>query len=435
MIEPAGSGGERRQKTIARVVQAEGTGLHTNRPARAVLKPAAEGSGLGFRRTDLEGAPLLRLAVESVSSTEWRTVLEVDGAEIGGVEHLAAAASALQIDNLEIELHGPEPPALDGSAAPWSDLLEEAGVVEQESVPRVLALQKPLHLEVGRSRYAVLPYDTLRLSVEIDFEHPAIGRQQGSFVALGDDFRRELAPARTFGLKAWREEFEARGLARGASSENTIVVGDAGPETELRFPDEYVRHKALDLAGDLALVGARIWAHVVAERPGHRGNVELAQAMLRTAGNEESGNRPILDIERILEVIPHRYPFLLVDRIVEFEAGKRIVGLKNVTINEPFFAGHFPGHPIMPGVLIVEAMAQVGGLLLMKEFENPGEKVVYFLSMDDVKFRHPVRPGDQILFELELLQLRGTTCRMRGVGKVDGQPVAEATLMARVMDR
>lgn len=426
---------EDRQRSVAREVRAEGIGLHTGRPARAVLGPAAAGTGVTFRRSDLEGSPVVRLEAASASSTEWRTLLEVDGVEVGAVEHLAAATVAMEIDNLEVDLDGPEPPALDGSAAPWCALLEEAGAAEQEAEPRVLAPRAPLHVLEGDSRYAVLPYDTLRLSVEIDFDHPAIGRQQGSFLARGDTFRSELAPARTFGLESWRERLRERSLALGASPENTVVVGEDGAETELRFPDEFVRHKALDLAGDLALLGSRLEAHIVAERPSHRGNVALVRALLERTGNEAGADPPALDIERILDVIPHRYPFLLVDRILEFEAGKRIVGLKNVTINEPYFPGHFPGHPIMPGVLIVEAMAQVGGLLLMNELEDPSAKLVYFMSMDDVKFRRPVRPGDQILFEVELLQLRRSTCRMRGVGRVEGRPVAEATMMARVVDR
>jgi UDP-3-O-[3-hydroxymyristoyl] N-acetylglucosamine deacetylase / 3-hydroxyacyl-[acyl-carrier-protein] dehydratase len=206
-----------------------------------------------------------------------------------------------------------------------------------------------------------------------------------------------------------------------------VVLTDDGvvEGTELRWPDEFVRHKALDLVGDLALVGARLRAHVVAERPGHAGNVALAKELLARA-EKKALARPILTIEQITQYLPHRYPFLLVDRVVEFEERKRIVGLKNVTINEPFFQGHFPGKPVMPGVLIIEAMAQVGGLLVLEQMENLEEKVVYFMSLDNVKWRRPVTPGDQIRFEVEVVQIRGATCRMKGVGTVDGQVVAEA---------
>src|SRR2546422_630663 len=220
------------------------------------------------------------------------------------------------------------------------------------------------------------------------------------------------------------------------SSANAIVLDERGLANggELRWPDEFVRHKAADILGDLALTGARIRAHVVATRPSHGGNIALARALTRAA---QRGGAPKMDIGRIMDVLPHRYPFLLVDRIIEVEGQQRIVGIKNVTINEPFFQGHFPGHPIMPGVLIIEAMAQVGGMLLMSHFEGQdvSDKVVYFMSLDNVKFRRPVVPGDQIRFELEMIQFRGKTCKMKGDGYVDGQVVAEAEMMAMVTEK
>lgn len=427
---------EEAQRTIGRSVSTEGPGLHTGRKVRTTLAPAPPGSGLFFRRLDLDGQPVIPANVAEVTGVEWETVLGSGEAAIRTGEHLLATVAAAGIDNLEMRLEGPEPPALDGSSAGWCALLEEAGVAVQEGAARVLAVEEPLRVREGTSRYTVLPYERYRVSAEIDFEHPAIGRQFASLEVTAEAFCRQVAGARTFGLERWKEELHGRGLALGASHDNTIVLTDEGlaPGVELRYPDEFVRHKLIDLIGDLALVGARLRGHVLAERPGHRGNVELARRLRRLLEGARPGE-PVLDIQKILEYIPHRYPFLLVDRILEFEPGRRIVGLKNVTINEPFFTGHFPDHPIMPGVLIVEAMAQVGGLLLMKEFEDPKDKVVYFMSLDDVKFRKPVVPGDQLLFELEMLQLRGRTCRMRGVGRVEGQPVAEATMMARVVDR
>jgi UDP-3-O-[3-hydroxymyristoyl] N-acetylglucosamine deacetylase / 3-hydroxyacyl-[acyl-carrier-protein] dehydratase len=215
-----------------------------------------------------------------------------------------------------------------------------------------------------------------------------------------------------------------------------VVLTDEGlvEGTELRFADEFVRHKALDIVGDLSLVGARLHGRIVAERPGHAANVALAKEIVSRAERRALA-RPMLSIEQIMKYLPHRYPFLLVDRVVEFEERKRIVGLKNVTINEPFFQGHFPGRPVMPGVLIIEAMAQVGGLLVLEGMENLEEKVIYFMSLDGVKWRRPVVPGDQVRFEVEVLQIRNTTCRMRGIGTVDGNVVAEAEMMARVVDR
>ncbi|MBX6364897.1 MAG: 3-hydroxyacyl-ACP dehydratase FabZ, partial [Gemmatimonadetes bacterium] len=219
------------------------------------------------------------------------------------------------------------------------------------------------------------------------------------------------------------------------TAENAVVLDEEGivGGGALRYADEFVRHKIGDIVGDLALTGARIQGHIVAERPSHAGNVELAAEIVRAGGLE--GQRPIVDIQKIMQYLPHRYPMLLVDRVVEFEPGKRIVGIKNVTINEPFFQGHYPGHPVMPGVLIIEAMAQVGGLLLMEAVDDAEDKVVYFMSLDNVKWRRPVTPGDQIRFELEMLQLRRSVCRMKGAGYVDGQLVAEAEMMAGIVDR
>jgi UDP-3-O-[3-hydroxymyristoyl] N-acetylglucosamine deacetylase/3-hydroxyacyl-[acyl-carrier-protein] dehydratase len=245
-----------------------------------------------------------------------------------------------------------------------------------------------------------------------------------------------VAPARTFGFTHEVEALRARGLAQGGTPENAVVLTESGlmEGTALRFPDEFARHKVLDIVGDLALLGARLNAHVVATRPSHRGNIALAKE-IRSRTGKQGPARPILSIEQILQYLPHRYPFLLVDRVIEFEERKRIVGLKNVTINEPFFIGHFPGHPIMPGVLIIEAMAQVGGLLVMEAIEDPADKIVYFMSLDNVKWRRPVTPGDQIRFEVDIVQIRGQTARMKGLGIVDGQVVAEAEMMARIVDR
>jgi UDP-3-O-[3-hydroxymyristoyl] N-acetylglucosamine deacetylase/3-hydroxyacyl-[acyl-carrier-protein] dehydratase len=274
----------------------------------------------------------------------------------------------------------------------------------------------------------------LHVTATIDFPHAAIGRQTGSFAVDERTFRTELAPARTFGFKANAEALRARGLARGASLENTVVLDEQGVMNDaLRFPDEFLRHKVGDVVGDLALLSARLDAHIVAERPSHAGNVALAKAIL--AQVRYGAREPVMDAARIMQLLPHRYPMLLVDRIVYLEEGKRIVGIKAVTVNEPFFQGHFPGHPIMPGVLIVEAMAQVGGLLLMDKVADAESKVVYFMTIDEVKFRRPVTPGDTLVFDLEVLQLRRGVCKMRGVGMVDGHVAAEAELMASIVDR
>jgi len=260
----------------------------------------------------------------------------------------------------------------------------------------------------------------------------------GHYYTDPDVFARELAPARTFGFVREVEGLRAKGLIRGASTDNAVVLDDTGVVGNvLRWPDEFVRHKAMDCVGDLALAGRRVRARVVAHKPSHRGTVTLVREMMKVARPEQGEQRVSKEIgvEEIMKVLPHRYPFLLVDRIVELDPLKRVVGIKNVTINEPFFQGHFPGHPIMPGVLIIEAMAQVGGMLLLGTLEDAGSKVVYFMSLDNVKFRRPVKPGDQLRFELDLTQIRGPVCRMHGVAKVDGDVVAEADMAAMVRDR
>jgi UDP-3-O-[3-hydroxymyristoyl] N-acetylglucosamine deacetylase/3-hydroxyacyl-[acyl-carrier-protein] dehydratase len=241
------------------------------------------------------------------------------------------------------------------------------------------------------------------------------------------------------------DALRAKGLIRGASTQNAVVVGEEGVvDNELRWPDEFVRHKAMDCVGDLALAGARVRAHVQTTKPSHRGTVLLVRAMKEAAREGDMDTMKdltttepgrIMEVEDIMKVLPHRYPFLLVDRILELEPGKRVVGVKNVTINEPFFQGHFPGHPIMPGVLIIEAMAQVGGMLLLGAIEDPQSKVVYFTSLNNVKWRRPVKPGDQLRFELDVLQVRNLMCKMHGVAKVDGEIVAEAEMGAMVRDR
>lgn len=438
MTGGAGSGeSETSGGTLEEPVVREGVGLHTGREVSARLLPEEAGRGIRFRRTDLEGEPEVPARVGAVTSADWETVLEADGARVGAPEHLLAALLAAGVDDATVELDGPEPPALDGSAAPWCEAVEEAGVRRQEVEAPVFAPGEAFTVEEGASRYTVTPSPRLRVSAEIDFDHPAIGRQFASAEVTGGDFCRETAPARTFGLRSWHEELLERDLARGASHENTLVLDEEGlaeDTPDLRFPDEFARHKIVDLVGDLALLGTRLQAHVMAERPGHAGNVALVRELSRRRRAAERGG-PVLDVDEILDYLPHRYPFLLVDRIVEFQPGERITGLKNVTINEPFFQGHFPGHPIMPGVLIVEAMAQVGGLLLMDEFEDPEDKLVFFMSMNDVKFRRPVRPGDQLRFEVEMVHFRGRVCRVRGVGRVDGETAAEATMTARVSDR
>jgi UDP-3-O-[3-hydroxymyristoyl] N-acetylglucosamine deacetylase/3-hydroxyacyl-[acyl-carrier-protein] dehydratase len=476
-------GASARRQTIKRPVSLEGYGLHLGVAARLTFRPAPDGTGVVFRRTDLPGQPTIPAQVDRAVLTERRTQLAGSeaGAELHTVEHVLAAVCAADLDDLWIDVDGPEPPILDGSAAPFFEALRSAGLAAGQQAAEYLELRDPVRVIDGASVYEAFPASSLTLDVTIDFPHPMIGRQQGSYVVTPERFGTELAPARTFGFLHEQEMLRAKGLIRGASTENAVVLTDVGLlEGTLRWPDEFVRHKAMDCVGDLALAGRRVRARVSAIRPSHRGTVTLVREMVKAAipvadpqvatarvienarhdlahgpigatlgspgarqetrmsespRDSKPARKSVLSIDELMKVIPHRYPFLLVDRILEIEERKRIVGLKNVTINEPFFQGHFPGHPIMPGVLIIEAMAQVGGVLLMGAVDNHESKVVYFMSLDNVKFRRPVRPGDQMRFELEITQIRGSVCKMRGVARVDGDIVAEADMAAIVRDR
>jgi UDP-3-O-[3-hydroxymyristoyl] N-acetylglucosamine deacetylase/3-hydroxyacyl-[acyl-carrier-protein] dehydratase len=421
---------------VKRPAALRGTGLHTGASTEATFLPAPAGQGIVFRRTDLPGKPEVPARLSEVEAVERRTAIGHGDATIHTVEHLLAAVAAHEIDDLTVELTGPEPPILDGSVQPYFEALTRAEPTTVGGEAVVLSVKAPFTVTDKEASYVVAPDKAFRLTVSIEWAHPLIGRQTGTYEVTPERFATELAPARTFGFTHEVAELQARGLIKGASSANAIVLDEHGVVHggKLRWPDEFVRHKAADIVGDLALTGARIQAHVVATRPSHGGNIALARALAR-AGRRTG--MAAMDISKIMDYLPHRYPFLLVDRIIEVEGKNRIVGLKNVTINEPFFQGHFPGHPIMPGVLIIEAMAQVGGMLLMSHFEGQdfANKVVYFMSLDNVKFRRPVVPGDQIRFELEMVQFRGKTCRMKGAGFVDGQVVAEAEMMAMVVDR
>ena len=430
------------RRTVSSPTTVSGVGLHLGKACELTFRRAEPGSGIIFRRTDLPGRPTIRARVEEVTATERRTQLGEGKVAIHTVEHVLSAAAALEVDDLFIDMSGPEPPILDGSAAPFYDALIIADIVEQPGEPDYLTLSEPLRVIDGDSVYEAHPADELSLDVTIEFAHPVIGRQVGSYVVGRESYRHEVAAARTFGFLNEVEELRAKGLIKGASTDNAIVLDDTGVmANELRWEDEFLRHKALDCIGDLALAGARVRSRIIAIRPSHRGTVTLVREMVRAGRRSKSttkgvsGMAGMMSIEEIMKVLPHRYPFLLIDRILEIEGKQRIVGLKNVTINEPFFQGHFPGHPIMPGVLIIEAMAQVGGMLLMGGLEETEQKVVYFMSLDNVRFRKPVRPGDQIRFELEVIQIRGAVCKMRGVAKVDGELVAEAEMAAMVRDR
>ncbi len=443
-----------RRRTIARTATVSGVGLHLGAECRLTFRPGAAGQGIVFRRVDRPGTPEIPVHVSQAVASERRTVIGHGEDALHTVEHVLAAVAGLRIDDLVIEMDAAEPPIADGSAGPFLEALLDASVVAGDApAPAPLRLAEPVRVIDGESVYEAYPADALSLEVSIDFPHPLIGPQAGRYVVTPTAFAAELAWARTFGFVREVEALRAKGLIQGASTVNAVVLDERGlVDGALRWPDEFVRHKAMDCVGDLALAGTRVQARIVAYKPSHRGTVTLVRELLRQAepadappsdsppttrparAASEERRSPVLGIEDIMKVLPHRYPFLLVDRILEIDE-KHVVGLKNVTINEPFFQGHFPGHPIMPGVLIVEAMAQTGGMLLLGNLPEPSQKVVYFMSLDNVKFRRPVKPGDSLRFELEIVQIRGMVCKMRGVAKVDGEVVCEADMAAMVRDR
>lgn len=406
------------------VVVFEGTGLHTGDPARVRVHPPERLEGIVFLR---EG---VRIPADHryVESTERSTVLQKDGVSVATVEHLLAAFWGMGIHHALVEVEGPEIPAMDGSALPFAEAFHEAPREDVALKPHTLG--ETVVIRDGGRVWIAIPDSTLRLSVSIRFPG---GLNQFLDVpeVTPEVFLKEIAPARTFVFAHEVDAIREAGLARGGSLENTVVLeGDRilNPEG-LRFPDEPVRHKALDVLGDYALLGVPVPAHLVAQRTGHAFHLRAVREMERWVYTGDG-----LSIHDILRWIPHRFPFLLVDRILSLSED-RVVGVKNVTFNEPFFQGHFPGDPVMPGVLIVEALAQAGGFLLLSRVEDKENKLMYFASIDGVRFRRPVRPGDRLLLEARLIAFRKRFARIEAVAWVDGEKAAEGILSAMVVDR
>ncbi len=437
------------QHTIAKIVSFEGIGLHTGQPCHVEFRPAPPDSGIRFVRLDLPGEPEVPVEPQyACADTEHmrRTILKNGEAEVHTVEHILAAVAGLEIDNLVIALTAKEPAEpRDGSAAPYVRMFQEAGIVEQPAPRRFFRVTEPVRYEENGVVLVGLPYDGLRITFTIEYEDAYRGTQHATYDIDRDVFVREIAPARTFVLQRDVDALRAQGMILGGSLQNAVVVQPNGilNEEPLRFENEFVRHKILDFLGDLYILGRPARGHFVSIKSGHATNVRFVQRLAESKGGARSlrsgkgnGRRgPVqLDIAAIMDIMPHRYPLLLIDRILSLEE-HRVVGIKNVTINEPFFVGHFPGHPIMPAVLIIEAMAQCGGVLLLETVDHPEEKLVYFMGIDRAKFRKPVRPGDTLRFELTLLRLKSRICKMEGKAYVDGDLVAEAELLSSIVDR
>jgi UDP-3-O-[3-hydroxymyristoyl] N-acetylglucosamine deacetylase/3-hydroxyacyl-[acyl-carrier-protein] dehydratase len=439
------------QQTLKDSISFSGIGLHSGNRVNMTILPAPANSGVRFRRLDLDGRPEIEARVENVVDTQRSSTIAKGNVKVHTVEHVLAALAGYGIDNAVIELDANEPPIADGSSREFCKLIQEAGIAAQAEKKEFFTPTEPIEIRSGETVMTLFPDDQFKITCTSSDKKSRF-TQFYSTEVTPKTWERELAHARTFCFYEEIEFLFKNGLIKGGSLENAIIIrDDAVLTTEpLRYPEEFVRHKMLDIVGDLSLLGRPIRGHVIAVRPGHAGNHELAKKII------EQMNRPLrqaqtftprppqevpeapkqdggaMDIEQIMKLLPHRYPFLLVDKVLKME-GNKIIGLKNVTMNEPFFQGHFPGHPIMPGVLQLEAMAQVGGLLMMKHAEAV-RQLAYFMAAESVKWRKPVMPGDTLIIEVEMMKSRGKICKAKGQCKVAGDVVSEAEITFMLRD-
>ena len=459
-----------KQRTISSRVSISGIGLHTGVETTATFKPAKPNSGIRFKRLDLEDCPEIIADIDHVVDISRGTTIGKNGFRIHTVEHILAAVVGLKIDNILIELTEKEPPVMDGSASPFVKKLIKAGIIEQDAHRYELVIDKTVtYSESNRGvDIHILPSDKFRITFMTDYNFSSLETQYTALYSLEDDFIDEFAPARTFCFFSEIEGMKKKGLIKGGDVSNAIVFLDKKVEDseiselknllnidsevfcgengilnglELRFPNEPVRHKALDLIGDLALLGIPIRGHIIAARSGHAANVEFVKKIKKTFSNKinskerTKNNIKEYDIHKILNILPHRYPFLLVDRILELVPGKTVKALKNVTFNEPFFQGHFPGQPVMPGVLLLEAMAQSSGFLVLNTIPEPESKLMYFTGINNSRFKKVVIPGDQLIFQANLVKFRMGTCKIEATAHVNGQLVCSAEFLSSIVER
>ncbi len=460
-----------KQRTLAAPIELKGIGLHSGEKVTLGIHPAPENHGYVFQRIDLEGKPLIKADVDHVITTQRGTTLEQNGGRVYTTEHVLAAIYGCEIDNALITLDGPEVPIMDGSAKPFVDAIEKAGYQEQNADREYFTLKENLYYEDDRGYVEMLavptPGQEFRVTVMVDYNSPVLGTQHASMYDISE-FKTEIAACRTFVFLREIEELAKNNLIKGGDLDNAIVlVEQERPQEEykkiaelvgknyddikvegigvlntvkLKFENEPARHKLLDIVGDLALVGKPIRGHILAARPGHAGNTAFAKIIKQLIKDERKqapkfdlSKEGVYDVNQIMNILPHRYPFLMIDKILELSENE-VIGIKNVTINEPYFQGHFPGNPVMPGVLQIEAMAQAGGVLALHNVDEPEKWSTYFMKIDSVKFKRKVMPGDTIVFKLELIApIRRGIVQMRGTGYVNGNVVSEGELMAQVI--
>ncbi len=461
------------QRTLQKEVSLQGKGLHTGKECTITFKPASENYGYRFVRTDQESCPEIPALIDNVVDVLRGTTIEYNGHKVYTTEHVLAALYGLQIDNCRIEMSGPEPPVMDGSSRPFAEVLVSAGFLEQDEPKNYLVIDESIeyHDTENNVDIVALPLDGFRTTVMVDYKNPALGSQHSGLFDLEKEFLHDFAPCRTFCFLSEVEELASAGIIKGGDLDNAVVIvdkkmsevelsslaekigidgsrlalGENGilNNKKLHFKNEPARHKLLDLIGDLALLGMPLKAQILAARPGHASNVELVKQLKKYADRNslarkfqhEKKSGVIFDSEAIRRILPHRYPFLLIDKIVEFTLDEKIVSIKNVTVNEEFFQGHFPGNPVMPGVLIIEAMAQTGGIMMLNGDVNIDDMQVYFMGIDKARFRKPVVPGDTLVIEAVMKSRRRQVCQFDAKAYVRGNLVCEASLMATVVKK